>query len=91
MPLVVGDVFSEDNCNHGDGREKITPIISLPRNIHLLHRNIPLPKGSHLQLEEAEVSPGEEIIIKECQIGGGGGEGVVSPSQGRKLLKRDQI
>ena len=91
MPLVVGDVFSEDNCNHGDGREKITPIISLPRNIHLLHRNIPLPKGSHLQLAEEEVSPGEEIIIRKCQIGGGGGEGVVSPSQGRKLLKRDQI
>ena len=86
MPLVVGDVFREDNCNHGDGQGKITQIISLPRNIHLLNRNIHLPKGSHLQLEEAEVSPEEEIIIS--QIEGGGGEGVVSPSQERKLLKK---
>ena len=84
MPLVVGEGFSEDN--HGDGRGKITQIISLPRNIHLLNRNIHLPKGSHLLLEEAEVSPGEETIIS--QIEGGGGEGVVSPSQERKLLKK---
>ena len=84
MPLVVGEGFSEDN--NGDGRGKITQIISLPRNIHLLPRNIHLPKGSHLQLEEAEASPGDGIIIS--QIEGGGGEGVVSPSQERKLLKK---
>ena len=84
MPLVVGEDFSEDN--NGDGRGKITQIISLPRNIHLLHRNIHLPKGSHLQLEGAGASPEGGIIIS--QIEGGGGEGVVSPSQERKLLKK---
>ena len=84
MPLVVGEGFSEDN--NGDGRGKITQIISLPRNIQLLNRNIHLPKGSHPQLEEAEVSPGGETIIS--QIEGGGEEGVVSPSQERKLLKK---
>ena len=86
MPLVVGDVFSEDNCNHGDGREKITPIISLPRNIHLLNRNIHLPKGSHLQLEGAGASPEGGIIISKTE--GGGEEGVASPSLERKLLKK---
>ena len=84
MPLVVGEGFSE--VNNGDGREKITQIISLPRNIRLPNKNIHLPKGSHLLLEEAEVSPGGETIIS--QIEGGGGEGVVSPSQERKLLKK---
>ena len=86
MPLEVGEGFSEDN--NGDGRGKILPIINLPRNIHLPNRNIRLPKGSPLQLEEAEVSPGGETIIS--QIEGGGGEGVVSPSQERKLLKKGQ-
>ena len=84
MPLEVGEGFSEDN--NGDGRGKILLIINLPRNIHLPNRNIRLPKGSPLQLEEAEVSPGGETIIS--QIEGGGGEGVVSPSQERKLLKK---
>ena len=84
MPLEVGEGFSEDN--NGDGRGKITQIISLPRNIHLLNRNIHLPKGSHLQLEGAGASPEGGIIIS--QIEGGGGEGVVSPSQERKLLKK---
>ena len=74
MPLVVGEDFSVDN--NGEGREKITQIINLPRNIKLLH----------LQLEGAGASPEGGIIIS--QIEGGGGEGVVSPSQERKLLKK---
>ena len=84
MPLVVGEGFSEDN--NGDGRGKITQIISLPRNIKLLNRNIHLPKGSHLQLEAAGASPEGGIIISQTE--GGGVEGVVSPSQERKLLKK---
>ena len=74
MPLVVGEDFSGDN--NGEGRGKITQIINLPRNIKLLH----------LQLEGAGASPEGGIIIS--QIEGGGGEGVVSPSQERKLLKK---
>ena len=84
MPLVVGEDFSGDN--NGEGRGKITQIINLPRNIKLLNRNIHLPNGSHLQLEGAGASPEGGIIIS--QIEGGGGEGVVSPSQERKLLKK---
>ena len=84
MPLEVGEGFSEDN--NGDGRGKILLIINLPRNIHLPNRNIRLPKGFPLQLQEAEVSPGGETIIS--LIGGGGGEGVVSPSLERKLLRK---
>ena len=84
MPLVAGVAFKEDNYNHGDGRDQITPIISLPRNIHLLHKNIPLPKDFKLQLAEAGVSPGEEITIRKCQIGGGGVEGDNFPRQGKK-------
>ena len=83
MPLVVGEDFSEDN--NGDGRGKITQIINLPKNIHL-NRNIGPPKGSHLQLEGAGASPEGGIIISQTE--GGGVEGVVSPSQERKLLKK---
>ena len=84
MPLVVGEGFSEDN--NGDGRGKITQIISLPRNIKLLNRNIHPPKGSHLQLEGAGASPEGGTIISQTE--GEGGEGVASPSQERKLLKK---
>ena len=77
MPLVVGEGFSEDN--NGDGRGKITQIISLPKNIHL-------PNGSHLQLEGAGASPEGGIIISQTE--GGGEEGVASPSLERKLLKK---
>ena len=86
MPLEVGEGFSEDN--NGDGRGKILPIINLPKNIHLPNRNIRLPKGIPLQLQEAEVPPGGEPIIS--LTGGGGGEGVVSPSLERKLLRKDR-
>ena len=86
MPLEVGEGFSEDN--NGDDRGKILPIINLPKNIHLPNRNIRLPKGIPLQLQEAEVPPGGEPIIS--LTGGGGGEGVVSPSLERKLLRKDR-
>ena len=42
MPLVVGEDFSVGN--NGEGREKITQIINLPRNIKLLNRNIHPPQ-----------------------------------------------
>ena len=84
MPLVVGEDFSGDN--NGEGRGKITQIINLPRNIKLLNRNIHPPKGSHLQLEGAGASPEGGIIISQTE--GEGGEGVASPSQERKLLKK---
>ena len=86
MPLEVGEGFSEDN--NGDDRGKILPIINLPKNIHLPNRNIRLPKGIPLQLQEAEVPPGGEPIIS--LTGGGGGEGAVSPSLERKLLRKDR-
>ena len=85
MPLEVGEGFSEDN--NGDGREKISLIINLPKNILLPNRNIRLPKSIPLQLQEAEVPPGGETITL---TGGGGGEGVVSPSLERKLLRKDR-
>ena len=85
MPLVVGEGFSEDN--NGDGRGKILPIINLPRKIYLPNRNIRLPKSIPLQLQEAEVPPGGETITL---TGGGGGEGAVSPSLERKLLRKDR-
>ena len=90
MPLVVGAAFKEDNYNHGAGQGQITLIISLQRSFHLRHKNIPLPKDFRLHLAEAGVPPGEEIIIRKCQIGGGGGEGVVSPSLEKKLLRKDR-
>ena len=83
MPLEVGEGFSEDN--NGDGRGKILLIINLPKNILLPNRNIRLPKSIPLQLQEAEVPPGGETITL---TGGGGGEGVVSPSLERKLLRK---
>ena len=85
MPLEVGEGFSEDN--NGDDRGKILPIINLPKNIQLPNRNIRLPKSIPLQLQEAEVPPGGETITL---TGGGGGEGVVSPSLERKLLRKDR-
>ena len=84
MPLVAGAAFKEDNYNHGAGQGQITPIISLQRNIHLLHKNIPLPKDFRLHLAEAGVPPGEEITIRKCQTGGGGVEGDNFPRQGKK-------
>ena len=86
MPLEVGEGFSEDN--NGDDQGKILLIINLPKNILLPNRNIRLPKSIPLQLQEAEVPPGGETIIS--LTGGGGGEGAVSPSLERKLLKKDR-
>ena len=86
MPLEVGEGFSEDN--NEDGREKISLIINLPKNILLPSKNIRLPKSIPLQPEEAEVPPGGETIIS--LTGGGGGEGVVSPSLEKKLLRKDR-
>ena len=85
MPLEVGEGFSEDN--NEDGREKISLIINLPKNILLPSKNIRLPKSIPLQLQEAKVPPGGEIITL---TGGGGGEGVVSPSLERKLPRKDR-
>ena len=84
MPLEVGEGFNEDN--NEDGREKISLIINLPKNILLPSKNIRLPKSIPLQLQEAEVPPGGGTII----TGGGGGEGAVSPSLERKLLRKDR-
>ena len=85
--MIVTLILTKPNFINFNGLLHLTipgVLISLPRNIHLLHRNIPLPKGSNLQLAEAEVSPGEEIIIRKCQAGGGGVEGDNFPRQGKK-------
>ena len=84
MPLVVGAAFKEDNYNHGAGQGQITPIISLQRNIHLRHKNIPLPKDFRLHLAEAGVPPGGEITFRKYQTGEGGAEGDNFLRQGKK-------
>ena len=84
MPLEVGAAFREDNYHHGAGQGQTTLIISLLRSFHLHHKNIPLPKDFRLHLAEAGVPPGEEIIIRKCQAGGGGAEGDNFLRQGKK-------